>query len=127
GTIIADIVSNGPFGIDWLRPTSIFGLEMPSLVHGTLVSLSLNIFAYLVASHSRASTPIERLQASIFVAQELPTVAQNFRLFRASVSVEDLRNTIARYLGEERTTRAFETFARSRGETLDIRHEADVH
>ncbi len=127
GSFAADIVSNGPFGIDWLRPTSLLGLEMPSLVHGTLVSLTLNVAAYFLASRSRAATPIERLQASIFVAQELPMVAQNFRLFRASVSVEDLRNTIARYLGEERTTRAFETFARSRGETLDVHHEADVH
>ena len=34
---------------------------------------------------------------------------------------------MARYLGEERTTRSFEGFAHSRGQNLEPRAEADIH
>ena len=38
-----------------------------------------------------------------------------------------MRATVARYLGEERTTRSFEGFTHSRGQNLEPRAEADIH
>ena len=55
------------------------------------------------------------------------SVTPSFRLFRASVTVGELRATVARYLGEERTTRSFEGFTHSRGQNLEPRAEADIH
>ena len=52
---------------------------------------------------ARAPTPIERLQANLFVPSELAPMAPSFRLWRSSVTVEELTTTVARYLGEERT------------------------
>src|SRR5262249_28780634 len=43
------------------------------------------------------------------------------------VSVEEVRSTVSRYLGEARTRRSFEAFAASRGRTADGRDEADIH
>ncbi len=122
-----DIVAHGPFGIALLKPGSMFGLELPSLVHGTLISLTVNILCYVLGSLSRKATPIERLQANLFMTAGDSPAAQNFRLFRATVTVNDLRATIVRYLGEERTTRAFHVFVTGRGEIYDGSREADVH
>ncbi len=124
---LASLVNEGPFGITWLKPGAILGLEMPSLVHGTLVSLAVNLLLYVLGSLSRKATPIERLQANHFLAPDSSAAAQNFRLFRATVSVNDLRATIVRYLGEERTSRAFHAFVNGRGEVYDGAREADVH
>ena len=65
-----EILHLGPFGIMWLRPQHLFGLEIPPLVHGVLWSLSLNVICYLAFSLARAPSAIERLQANIFVPVE---------------------------------------------------------
>ena len=103
------------------------GLELPQLTHGVLWSLALNLLAYVGFSLLRPANAVERLQANAFVGTDDASVAPSFRLFRASVTVDDLRATVARYLGEERTNRSFEGFAKSRGGALEGRAEADIH
>ncbi|MEA2876795.1 MAG: hypothetical protein QOF14_1991 [Hyphomicrobiales bacterium] len=122
-----DILALGPFGITWLRPQHLFGLDLPPLVHGVLWSLALNLFAYVTSSLARAPTAIERLQANLFVPSELAPMTPSFRLWRSSVTVEELTATVARYLGEERTHSSFASFAASRRISLDPKQEADFH
>ncbi|MEA2873690.1 MAG: hypothetical protein QOH67_3666 [Hyphomicrobiales bacterium] len=122
-----DILALGPFGIPWLRPQHLFGLDLPPLVHGVLWSLALNLFAYVTSSLARAPTAIERLQANLFVPSELAPMTPSFRLWRSSVTVEELTATVARYLGEERTHSSFASFAASRRISLDPKQEADFH
>ena len=121
-----DILELGPFGIAWLRPQHLLGLNLPPLVHGVLWSLALNIFAYVTSSLARAPTSIERLQANLFVPSELAPMTPSFRLWRTSVTVEDLAATVARYLGGERTRSSFESFAASRRISLEPKSEADL-
>ena len=52
-------------------------------------------------------------------------MAPSFRLRRASVTIEELIATIARYLGEERTRKSFASFAASRRVGLEPQAEAD--
>ena len=52
-------------------------------------------------------------------------MAPSFRLWRSSVTVEELTTTIARYLGEERTRTSFDSYALTRGVVLDPKGEAD--
>ncbi|MCB5175585.1 MULTISPECIES: NahK/ErcS family hybrid sensor histidine kinase/response regulator [Microvirga] len=127
GVFWSDVVVTGPFGITALKPTSLFGVDLPQLTHGVVWSLTLNILAYIGFSLWRPTTAMEQLQANVFVGETPVSVAPNFRLFRASVTVDELRATVARYLGEERTTRSFEGFAHSRGQHLEARAEADIH
>ncbi len=122
-----DILTLGPFGITWLRPQHLLGLDLPPLVHGVLWSLALNVIAYVASSLARAPTAIERLQANLFVPSELAPMTPSFRLWRSSVTVEELTATVARYLGEERTHSSFESFAASRRISLDPKQEADFH
>src|SRR5690606_29894498 len=97
-----DILTAGPFGISFLRPQALFSFDFDPLSHGVFWSLLINSAAYVLVSLSRALLPIERLQASIFVPSELAPVPA-LRLWRTSATVEDLRSTVARYLGAERT------------------------
>src|SRR6185295_13914762 len=127
GLVGKDIVALGPFGIAWLRPQHLLGLDLPPLAHGVLWSLAANVLAYVALSFARAPTSIERLQANLFVPAELAPIAPSLRLWRSSVTVEELTTTVARYLGEERTRSSFESFASTRRISLEPKQEADFH
>jgi Na+/proline symporter/signal transduction histidine kinase/CheY-like chemotaxis protein len=100
--------------------------QMATIVRGVFWSLLGNSLAFVVFSLARQPTPIERLQADIFVGMDAAPMAQAFRLWRASVQAADVEATVARYLGARRTHEAFESFFAGRGQTYDPRAEADI-
>src|SRR6186713_443542 len=125
GIIGERILTEGPWGLSMLRPQHLFGLDVPPLVHGVIWSLLFNVLGYIGFSLHRQPTPIERLQANTFVPSDLTPIAPSFRLWRSSVTVEELTTTIARYLGEARTRSAFETFAGAQRISLEPKDDAD--
>jgi Na+/proline symporter/signal transduction histidine kinase/CheY-like chemotaxis protein len=129
GIVGVRILTDGPWGLDYLRPQGLFGLDLPPLVHGVLLSLVVNVAFYVAFSFGRRPTAIERVQADVFVPSALAPIlaprAPSFRLRRASVTVEELIATVARYLGEERTRESFISFAASRRISLEPAAEAD--
>ena len=125
GVVGQRILTDGPWGISMLRPQHLFGLEVPPLVHGVIWSLLVNVLSYIGFSLHRTPSPIERLQANTFVPSDLTPMAPSFRLWRSSVTVEELTTTIARYLGEERTRSAFESFATAQRISLEAKDDAD--
>jgi Na+/proline symporter/signal transduction histidine kinase len=125
GVIGERILTDGPWDLSMLRPQHLFGLELPPLVHGVAWSLLLNVLCYVGFSLRRAPSPIERLQANTFVPSDFTPIAPSFRLWRSSVTVEELTSTVARYLGEERATSAFESFAGAQRISLEPKDEAD--
>ncbi|WP_374545191.1 NahK/ErcS family hybrid sensor histidine kinase/response regulator [Rhodoblastus sp.] len=110
-----------------LPSPDIFNLQMSTLVRGVFWSLLGNSLAYVAFSLVRRPTPIERLQADIFVSKNAAPMAQAFRLWRSSVASAEVEATVARYLGAQRTREAFETYHIGRGQTYDPRAEADIH
>jgi Na+/proline symporter/signal transduction histidine kinase len=125
GIVGQRILTDGPWGIAMLRPQHLFGLELSPLVHGVLWSLTINLLCYVSFSLRREPSPIERLQANTFVPSDLAPITPSFRLWRSSVTVDELTTTIARYLGEERTRSAFESFAATHRISLEPKDEAD--
>src|ERR1035437_5367298 len=125
GVVAQRVLTEGPWGFTMLRPQHLFGLELSPLVHGVLWSLALNILCYVGFSLRREPSAIERLQANTFVPSDLTPIAPSFRLWRSSVTVNELTTTIARYLGEERTRSAFESFAATHRISLEAKDEAD--
>ncbi|KAB2542848.1 sodium:solute symporter [Salipiger aestuarii] len=58
----------GPFGIAWLRPQALFGIEgMDPLLHTVVWSLTLNAGGFVLASLASFPRPLERLQGAQFV------------------------------------------------------------
>lgn len=116
--------------------TSILGFLLPGvgvfsgetadpLVAASVLSLLVNIFAFVIGSLSRNTTNIERLQANIFIHSR-PQLERAFRGSKTKVTVRDLKNTVATYLGEERTERSFHTYERQAGRWLEDNKPADI-
>ncbi len=128
GWLPGEIVENGPFGLTPLRPEALFFLQFEPLSHGVIWSIALNIITYVAVSLVRAPAPIERLQAHVFVDDDRsgPSPQPSLRLWRSSITVGDLQETVARYLGDERADRSFKEYASSRGTTLEHAAEADL-
>ncbi|TPL91033.1 PAS domain-containing hybrid sensor histidine kinase/response regulator [Mesorhizobium sp. B2-3-12] len=119
------IIVHGLFGFEALRPQALFGTVAEPLNHGVLWSLSINTLFFVFGSLSRASVPLERIQASIFVPREAGPMP-SLRRFRTAITVNDLKDTISRYLGVERTERSFQSFEKSNGTSLHGNEQASM-
>jgi len=119
------ILTEGPWGLAILRPQHLLGLELSPLVHGVVWSLTINLLCYVGFSLRREPSPIERMQANTFVPTDLAPMAPSFRLWRSSVTVEELVSTVTRYLGEERTREALRIFAGTHRISMEPGEEAD--
>ena len=124
---LSEILANGLWGIDWLRPATLSIPGLPPLANGVVISLSMNLLAYILFSRTRAATPIERLQANVFIGADTGLTGSSFRLWRSAVTVGELKNTVSRYLGEDRTNRDFAEFATKHHNQQAPDAEADAH
>ncbi len=124
---LATLVHGGAFGMQALRPTALFGVELPQIVHGAVASLTINVLVFMVVSLLRRPSRLELLQAADFVRQSSLPAPGSFRLWRASVTAGELEATVARYLGAARARASFETFLANRGLQRERNAEADVH
>lgn len=118
------VVELGLFGLPWLRPQHLFGLEADPLVHGVIWSIGINFLLFMAGSLSRQPTPLERIQASIFVPRDVIQMP-NLRRMRTEITVDDLKATTARYLGTERTDRSFQSFQKNEGHPISATAPAD--
>ncbi len=119
------IVVNGLLGIEALRPQALFGTVAEPLNHGVMWSLSINALFFLLGSLSRVSVPLERIQAAIFVPRDASPMP-SLRRFRTATTVNDLKDTIGRYLGVERTERSFQSFERDNSISLHGNEQASM-
>ncbi len=124
---LESLVTNGPLGISYLKPTALLGIEASMIVHGTLWSLALNLLAFIGFSLTRHPSAIERLQAQSFVGPSNTPMPPAFRFWGGGVTARELQATVGRYLGAEHTKRAFEEFMTSRGMSFNQTLEADIH
>nr|WP_210320101.1 NahK/ErcS family hybrid sensor histidine kinase/response regulator [Pseudaminobacter soli] len=119
------LLTEGPFGVEALRPQALFGTVAEPLNHGVLWSLSINLLFYVLGSLSRAAVPLERIQAAIFAPRDASPMP-SLRRFRTAVTVNDLKDTIGKYLGVERTERSFQTFEAKGGLELSGNDQASM-
>ena len=75
GGFWADLIARGPLGQALLRPTALFGADLPQLMHGVAWSLGLNVAAYVGFSLLRPTNALERLQATAFVGSDRGAIA----------------------------------------------------
>ena len=122
-----DILNDGPLGITMLRPQALFFLQFEPLTHGVLWSLSANLLTYLFLSVLRPPLPIERLQAQMFVEDEVrPAQMPAYKLWRSNISLAELESCVGRYLGVDRAQRSFQEFLASRNALATRDAEADI-
>ena len=125
GILDPSILSEGPFGLGLLRPEVLFNVQFGPLEHGVFWSVLANIIAYVTVSLFTEVSPIERLQADLFIPRERGTPLAS-RFFKTALTISELKQTIARYLGEERTERSFASYMDERGLKLTKGSEVDL-
>jgi len=127
GWLPADFTAAGAFGLTFLKPYALFGLEgMDHISHALFWSMLLNIGAYVAVSLVDRPSPTERIQATLFVEVFRQTSGESgTRLWRGSATVEDLRTLVERFLGHGHAEIAFAAYARRNRIDLNSMGEAD--
>ncbi len=116
GLIGPQYMQSGILGIDWLKPTALFGLEgIDVLAHGVFWSLTINSALYILISRRSTLRLEERMQASAFVDVYNKDLLEAPHQF-GQVTVGDLQLVAERFLGISRTQHAFTGFFLQRGE-----------
>ena len=123
---IGDLLRRGPLGLEWARPAALTGFAPSALVGGVVLSLGLNILAFVLFSLTRQPSLLERTQATAFVGDGPLAKSHAFRLWRSSATVGDIEATVARFIGAARAQRAFETLFVERGVASEASDEADA-
>jgi Na+/proline symporter/nitrogen-specific signal transduction histidine kinase len=114
GAFGADFVTDGPFGIDLLKPYALFGLHgLDPITHCTFWSMLANIGTFVAVSLAGRQSPMERARIALFVDSIEPGEAA--QIWRRTALVPDLMSLATRFVGREKAAAAFESFARTRG------------
>lgn len=124
---LQSIITHGPFGLSSLRPYALLGFDMAPLTHGIIASLLANVAAFFIVSRLTAVSTQEQIQATTFIGADDAPRSHTLKIWRSSISIGELKATIARYLGQRRADEAFEEFERERGVPLDEQSEASAH
>ena len=112
--ISAQVMAAGPFGIDWLRPYALFGVEMDPLLHALFWSLTLNAVAFIAGSLLGFPRPLERVQAAQFVnAFDIQAGTRGWS--QSAAEAEDLLAMAQRILGTAESQRFFQSHAGAQG------------
>lgn len=109
-----DFILNGLFGLAFLKPQALFGLEATPVANGVIWSLFFNTLAFVIVSYSRKPDPQERMQAEIFVSFQLPVNRQS-DIGKSKLTVGELVMTISRYIGSNRTKRSLGLYWQGKG------------
>lgn len=128
GWLPLSFIEEGPYGIEFLKPYALFGMEgFDRLTHALFWSMFANIGAYWMVSLLSHQTAIERIQGTLFVDVFGHTDDErDSRYWRGSATVADLQQLVGRFVGVQRVARAFSDFAAERDINLRRSQSADA-
>ncbi|MDN3521058.1 sensor histidine kinase [Halomonas ramblicola] len=107
GWLDAGFLEQGPWGLAWLRPYALFGLEGWDIyTHALLWSLTANVGLLVGVSLFSRQSPLEQTQAALFTEAMHPHLLQT-SLWHGQTSRGELRALLDRYLGAAATARIF--------------------
>jgi Na+/proline symporter/signal transduction histidine kinase len=116
GWLPITFLSQGIFGLDWLKPQQLFGLrEFDDITHCLFWSMLANVGCYVGVSLFSRASGAEHSQATLFVDALRQPAAGAGRFWRGSASVNDLLALLGRFLGPDRAQEAFASYVRARG------------
>jgi signal transduction histidine kinase len=117
GWIDISFVEAGPLGIEWLKPYALFGLEdMNNYMHAVFWSMLANIGGLVFGSILSRPDPLEQVQGSQFVnVMERERHDGDSLLWRGVVATSQLYDLLARFLGPQRASEAFDRYGDEHG------------
>ncbi len=120
-------IEEGLFGIELLRPYALFGLEgLDPISHAVFWSMLANVGSLVGVSLFTQQSPIERMQAVLFVdVFQQGVIGGEAHFWRGTATVSELHALLARFLGPGRADEVLARYARERGVELDAELVAD--
>ena len=117
GFLPENFIESGLYGIEWLKPYQLFGLQgLDPISHAMVWSMLINVSSYILVSLLVTQSVTEQSQATLFVDVFKHTSSSDrARFWRGSASVAALRSLLGRFLGFERADTVFNEYARQRG------------
>ena len=110
GQLPAGILTTGPWGLSWLRPEALFGLEgLDPLTHATFWSLAIGSTSYVLFSLLSEPNAIEKLiaarfhhpQEAAFGPTPLGSLGQDTNNLSILKTKQNLREHLTGYMGPE--------------------------
>ncbi len=97
------LLINGPFGVEWLRPSALFGLKgLDPISHAAWWSLFWNLFLFVGVSLYTRPSALSLAQADLFVNIHRYDKGQEQDVRRRAAPLSELFAVTHRFLGEKR-------------------------
>lgn len=127
GLISDGFTIHGPFHIELLKPSMLFGLNTGSAItQAAFWSLLFNTMLFVVVSLNTSQSPLEASQADIFVnIYKYRTAGTEYDVVRRQAKVKDITMLMKRFLGQQRAQILLSYFEQSKGFDLSKQQMAN--
>jgi Na+/proline symporter/nitrogen-specific signal transduction histidine kinase len=117
GLLPEQFITQGPWGLQWLKPSSLFGLQgFDRISHAVFWTLLINSLTYIGVSLVSRPTALEHTQATMFVdVFRFSRGSDASLVWRGTALIPDLTSLLERFLGKDRTEEALSNYAQARG------------
>ncbi|WP_374351710.1 ATP-binding protein [Limnohabitans sp.] len=116
GWLDMGFIAHGPWGMAWLRPEQLLGLQgFDGLTHSLFWSMLANVVAYVGVSLWRAPSGREASQALLFVDVFERTAGSSPVFWRGRANTQDLLRLCERFLGAAKAQALFDGYAQRVG------------
>jgi len=114
GWMGVEIVENGLFGLELLKPTKLFGLDgLDQITHAMIWSMIANVGTYVSVSLLGRQSAAEHSQAVLFV-DVFTQAGEVAQAWRGTTSASALQTLLGRFLGPARAAELFRAYASAR-------------
>ncbi|MCU0333603.1 MAG: sensor histidine kinase [Chitinophagaceae bacterium] len=123
----AVFVQQGPWGLHWLRPYTLFGLDgFDPIAHAFTWSMLVNVLLYIgVSIHTKAGAQ-EQYQAELFVdVFKHGRNQQGVQPWQGQSSVAELQQLLGTFIGTDRSTNLLQGYAQRQGIAVHPQQPAD--
>jgi Na+/proline symporter/nitrogen-specific signal transduction histidine kinase len=104
GIISKSFVTDGLFGIAFLKPYALFGVTgMDPITHAAFWSLFFNTWVYAIVSVNTRPSMLSLTQADLFVNIHKYISGQEYDILKREAKIGDLKAVLNRFLGESRS------------------------
>jgi Na+/proline symporter/signal transduction histidine kinase len=113
GFINMSVITDGPWGISWLRPLSLFGMEgLDTITHCFFWSMFFNILVFVYVSLNSTRSAREIYQSEIFVdIFRHSGPGDTHAVWKGTAYLPDLNSLLANFLGKERAEKIISSYA----------------
>ncbi len=120
GLLPISLIESGPFGISWLRPEAILGLQLQPIVHGTFWSLLANLACFFLGSLLTLQSAKEKNLAELYYdIWDYTDGGIGKVLWKGNLVYKDLIRVSTKLLGSNRTSQSLAYYQSIHGEPVN--------